>query len=68
MGDKANEFRGETDRQLVIRWLKENVKTYKTMIGEVTEYKTLVTEDMISTIQQRINELEVQESNSKDIK
>ena len=38
------------------------------MIGEVTEYKTLVTEDMISTIQQRINELEVQESNSKDIK
>lgn len=68
MGDKVDRFRGETDRQRVIRWLKENVEKYKVMIGEETEYKTLVTEKMVCTIQQRINELELKETNSKSTK
>ena len=68
MGDKVDRFRGETDRQRVIRWLKENVEKYKVMIGEETEYKTLVTEKMVCTIQQRINELELEEFNSKSTK
>ena len=68
MGDKVSRFRGETDRQRVIRWLKENVERYKVMIGEETEYKTLVTEKMVCTIQQRINELELKEFNSKSTK
>ena len=64
MAKEISEFGGETDRQRIIRWLKDNVKTYRTMIGEVTEFKTVVTEEMISRVQQRINELEEQEVKS----
>tara|TARA_R110002020_G_scaffold42030_2_gene123500 strand:+ start:3170 stop:3277 length:108 start_codon:yes stop_codon:yes gene_type:complete len=34
------------------------------MVGEVTEFNTVVTEEMISRVQQRINELEEQEVKS----
>ena len=64
MAGKISEFKGETDRQRIIRWLKDDVETYRSMLGEVTEFNTVVTEEMISRVQQRINELEEQEINS----
>ena len=64
MAGKISEFKGETDRQRIIRWLKDDVETYRSMVGEVTEFNTVVTEEMISRVQQRINELEEQEINS----
>jgi hypothetical protein len=64
MAGKISEFKGETDRQRIIRWLKDDVKTYRSMVGEVTEFNTVVTEEMISRVQQRINELEEQEVKS----
>ena len=63
MAGKISEFKGETDRQRIIRWLKDDVETYRSMVGEVTEFNTVVTEEMISRVQQRINELEEQEIN-----
>ena len=64
MAGKISEFKGETDRQRIIRWLKDDVEPYRSMVGEVTEFNTVVTEEMISRVQQRINELEEQEINS----
>ena len=64
MAGKISEFKGETDRQRIIRWLKDDVETYRSMVGEVTEFNTVVTEEMISRVQQRINELEEQEVKS----
>ena len=64
MAGKISEFKGETDRQRIIRWLKDDVETYRSMVGEVTEFNTVVTEEMISRVQQRINELEDQEVKS----
>ena len=64
MAGKISEFKGETDRQRIIRWLKHDVKTYRSMVGAVTEFNTVVTEEMISRVQQRINELEEQEVKS----
>ena len=64
MAGKISEFKGETDRQRIIRWLKDDVKTYKGMVGEITEFNNVVTEELISRVQQRINELEEQEVKS----
>ena len=50
-----------TDRQRIIGWYKENVQRYKQMIGEETEYGTVVTVSLIKNLERRIEELEKKE-------
>ena len=50
-----------TDRQRIIEWYREDVRRYKLMIGEETEYGTIVTERLINNIENRIQELEIKE-------
>ena len=50
-----------TDRQRIIGWYKENVQRYKQMIGEETEYGTVVTVSLIKNLERRIKELEKKE-------
>ena len=50
-----------TDRQRIIEWYKEDVQRYKRMIGEETEYGTIVTEKLIRSVENRIQELEIKE-------
>ena len=50
-----------TDRQRIIEWYRENVERYKQMIGEETEYGTVVTDSLIKNLEQRIAELEEKE-------
>lgn len=58
---------GKSDRQRVIDWLKEDVEYYKDNIGEVRIHgrtirglmsKTTVTQKLIDTVSERINQLE----------
>ena len=50
-----------TDRQRIIEWYKEDVRRYKLIIGQETEYGTIVTEKLINNIANRILELEIKE-------
>ena len=50
-----------SDRQRIIEWYREDVQRYKLMIGEETEYGTIVTERLINNIENRIQELEIKE-------
>lgn len=52
------EYTGRTDRQLVIEWLKRDLAYYKENIGKITEFDTLITEDLIDTVMERIWVLE----------
>ena len=50
-----------TDRQRIINWYRDDVKRYRGMIGEETEYGTIVTTRLIRNIKNRIRELEEKE-------
>ena len=50
-----------TDRQRIIGWYRENIQRYKQMIGEETEYGTVVTVSLIKNLERRIEELEKKE-------
>ena len=50
-----------SDRQRIIEWYREDVRRYKLMIGEETEYGTIVTERLINNVENRILELEIKE-------
>ena len=52
------EYTGRTDRQLVIEWLNRDLAYYKENIGKITEFDTLITEDLIDTVMERIWVLE----------
>ena len=45
------------DRELVIEWLKSDVKFYKANIDGVTEFGTPITEKLVNAIQSRIEQL-----------
>ena len=49
--------RGRTDRELVIEWLKSDLKYYKKNIGGVTEFETPITQELIDAVQNRITQL-----------
>ena len=60
-----------TDREKIIGWLKENLKYYKDNIGEVKKHgktvhgnmsSTIITQKLIDSVTERINELETLES------
>lgn len=52
------EYAGKTDRGLVIEWLKRDLAYYKENVGKFTEFNTLITEDLIDTVMERIWVLE----------
>lgn len=51
------ESKAKSDRERIIGWYEDDIKRYKGMIGEVTEYKTVVTQKLIDNIQKRVDEL-----------
>ena len=57
MPRNKNEFRGSTDREQVIDWLKADLRYYQNNIGEITEYGTLIDEKLIETVKFRIQVL-----------
>ena len=57
MAKSSGQFKGKSDRQRIIEWYKSDLEQYRGMIGEYTEYNTLVTDDFIETTKQRIEEL-----------
>lgn len=59
------EYKGRTDRQRVIDWLKDDLGYYRLHIGETTEYDTLITQELIDAVESRIKELEKKEDANK---
>ena len=57
MPRNKNEFRGRTDREQVIDWLKADLRYYQNNIGEITEFGTLIDETLIETVKFRIQVL-----------
>ena len=49
---------GTTDRRRVIDWLKSDLEYYKNNIGETTEFKTVIDQQLIDGVQKRIVQLE----------
>ena len=49
---------GTTDRRRVIDWLKLDLEYYKNNIGETTEFKTVIDQQLIDGVQKRIVQLE----------
>ena len=49
---------GRKDRQLIISWLKEDLKYYKENKGGVTEFWTPITQKLIDSTESRIKQLE----------
>lgn len=56
------EFRGKTDRQRIIGWLKADLSYYKDNLGEETEFGTIITEKLIKDVENRLSELEKKET------
>ena len=54
-----------TDRQRIIGWYKDDIKRYRGMVGEETEYGTVVTESLINNLTSRVKELEEKEKNEQ---
>ena len=46
-----------TDREQVIEWYRENIGRYREMIGEKTEFGTVVTDSLIRNLEKRIKVL-----------
>ena len=49
---------GRKDRELIISWLKEDLKYYKENKGGVTEFWTPITQKLIDSTESRIKQLE----------
>jgi hypothetical protein len=57
MPTSKDKFRGRTDREQAIDWLKADLRYYQNNIGEITEYGTLIDEKLINTVKFRIQAL-----------
>ena len=55
--------RPKSERQRIIEWYESDIERYRGMIGQLTEYKTLVTQELIDRTQERVDELKEKESN-----
>ena len=49
---------GRKDRELIISWLKEDLKYYEENKGGVTEFWTPITKKLIDATKSRIRQLE----------
>ena len=54
MSDRQKRYRGRTDRELIIDWLKADLKYYQNHIGEITDDGVLIDEKLIETVKSRI--------------
>lgn len=57
MPRSREQFRGRSDREQVIDWLKADLRYYQNNIGETTEFGTLIDEKLIKTVKERIQVL-----------
>ena len=57
MPTSKDKFRGRTDREQAIDWLKADLRYYQNNIAEITEYGTLIDEKLINTVKFRIQAL-----------
>ena len=57
MGD----YKGKTDRQRIIDWLKVDLEYYKKNIGKTTEFKTVIDCRLVVGVENRIKQLERKE-------
>ena len=51
------ESKAKSDRERIIGWYEDDIRRYRGMIGQKTEYKTIVTQELIDGIQKRVDEL-----------
>ena len=61
MAKSSGQFKGKSDRQRIIEWYKSDLDRYRLILGEETEFGTLVTEELIKQTEDRISELELKE-------
>jgi len=57
MPTSKDRFRGRTDREQVIDWLKADLRYYQNNIGEITKYGTLIDEKLINAVKSSIQVL-----------
>ena len=57
MPRSREQFRGRSDREQVIDWLKADLRYYQNNIGETTEFGTLIDEKLIKVVKERIQTL-----------
>ena len=57
MPGSREQFRGRSDREQVIDWLKADLRYYQNNIGETTEFGTLIDEKLIKAVKERIQVL-----------
>ena len=57
MPRSREQFRGRSDREQVIDWLKADLRYYQNNIGETTEFGTLIDEKLIRAVKERIQTL-----------
>ena len=62
----ATSDKPKSNRQRIIEWYESDIERYRGMIGEVTEYKTLVTQEFIDRVQERVDELKMKERKWND--
>ena len=53
--------RPKSESQRIIAWYESDIKRYKGMIGQLTEYRTLVTQEFIDATQRRVDRLKLRE-------
>ena len=53
--------RPRTDIQKIIEWYEDDIRRYEGMIGQETEYRTIVTKGLIDNIKERVKELKQRE-------
>ena len=57
MPRSREQFRGRSDREQVIDWLKADLRYYQNNIGETTEFGTIIDEKLINAVKERIQAL-----------
>ena len=61
MAKSSGRRKGKSDRQRIIEWYKSDLDRYRLILGEETEFGTVVTEELIRQTENRISELELKE-------
>ena len=51
----------KSDIARIIGWYEDDIRRYEGMIGQLTEYRVLVTQDLINNIKERVEELKQRE-------
>lgn len=59
------EYKGKTDEQRIIKWLKADLEYYYEHQGEETEFGSIINDKLINAVENRIKELEKKENANK---